>query len=81
MVPIGMTRDETGRTQFFQFILDRSKSETAITHDLANVSRPPLAAEQESEYFGPSYGKQNLQKGLPVFHKLFLNVNASCIQV
>ena len=57
---VGMTGDNADYTQSLQFILDTTESQTAISHQLANVTAPSFGSKEQSKYFGPRLWKQNL---------------------
>jgi hypothetical protein len=62
MKPIGMTDYKPNRTEPFQLVLDGPKRQTAVSHQLANVTRPSFASKEQSEDLCPGFRKQNFQE-------------------
>jgi hypothetical protein len=58
--PVGMTGDNADYAQHLEFILDTAESQTAISHQFANVTAPSFGSKEQPEYFGPRFWKQNL---------------------
>lgn len=48
MKSIRMADDESDRAESLQLILNRAEREIALSHDLPDISRPSLVAEEQS---------------------------------
>jgi hypothetical protein len=62
MKPVRMTGNDSDRAEPFQFILDSPKRQTAVAHQLPNVTRASFASKEQSENLCPGFRKQNFQK-------------------
>ena len=63
MKSVRPTSYQSGNTEYPQFILDGADRQGAISNYLAEISRTPFAAKEQSEDFRSGFRKQYLKKG------------------
>jgi hypothetical protein len=79
VISVAAAKDQIGRLELCQFILDRSQRQETESRQLTRVEFLPAIRKQQPQHFGPHRREQSMEQRL--FHSLSAYLNALSIQV